>query len=111
MRATPQYIEMAENREALAYTVRLIDMMLHWWELKYFTYTMVEDYYHHVFRKIDDRFSVRTVERKIRELAENGYLLRVLRGRTVLFYPTPAFHSLAAALDPTYTNHRVEVKT
>ena len=108
MVATLQYREMASNQEAVRYTVTLLDMMIHWWELTYFTYDIVEDYYHTVFRKIDDSFSIRTVERKIRELAEQGYLIREKLGRTYRFVPTPAFFSLAASLDPAYQNHRAK---
>jgi len=105
-RATKQYLELAANKEATAYTVRLLDMMLHWWGLSHFTYNTVEDYYYKVYRKIDCRYSLRTVERKIRELAENGYLLREKQGRTYRFVPTPAFHALAAQLNPTHVNYR-----
>ena len=97
---------MVSNEGATAYTVRLLDMMLHWWKLSYFTYDVLEDYYHTVFKKLDDRFSIRTVERKVRELAENGYLRRDRLGRTYRFVPTPAFYSLAARFDPAYINHR-----
>jgi len=108
MKATPQYREMAKNQEAVRYTVSLIDFMMRWWQRKAFTYSDVEEYYFNVYRNIDPRFSVRTVERKIRELAEKGYLIRERWGRTYLFHPTPAFYSLVAQLEPT-GNAKAEV--
>jgi hypothetical protein len=91
---TTQYVEMASNKEALRYTVHLLEWLMTWREIRSFTYGDVEEYYFHVYRNIDPRFSVRTVERKIRELAENGYLYRERLGKTYMFKPTPAFWEL-----------------
>lgn len=84
-----------ELPRALAYAVKLIDSYLIEIGQLCFTYRGLRVYW--LKRRGYEDFEWHTVERRVRELAEAGYVARVRKGKKVVFCVTEKWSELAGA--------------